>query len=118
VTITNTDLGDLSTQFTTNNELAGDIGVCIRSPGHVAEIGFTFAPSSQGRGYATETTHALAGSAFTQDVDEVFAVVMPGAGIDIANIVTIRTVTRAREFHASAKRQMPSLSIFTLKLSR
>jgi copper homeostasis protein len=34
--------------------------------------------------------------------------VMPGAGIDTGNIAAICTVTGAREFHASAKRQMPS----------
>ena len=34
--------------------------------------------------------------------------VMPGASIDDTNIATIRTLTGAREFHASAKRQMPS----------
>jgi len=54
---------------------------------------------------------ALAGAALLRDLVVQAAgriAVMPGAGIDIANIVTIRTVTRAREFHASAKRQMPS----------
>ena len=42
------------------------------------QIGWQLHPDVWGRGYATETTHALAGSAFTQDVDEVFAVVRPG----------------------------------------
>ncbi len=54
---------------------------------------------------------ALAGAALLRDLVVQAAgriAVMPGAGIDIANIVTIRTVTGAREFHASAKRQMPS----------
>jgi copper homeostasis protein len=35
-------------------------------------------------------------------------VVMPGAGIDADNIATLRRVTGAREFHASAKRTLPS----------
>ena len=35
-------------------------------------------PDVWGQGYATETTHALAGLAYAQDVDEVFAVVQPG----------------------------------------
>lgn len=35
-------------------------------------------------------------------------VVMPGAGIDPENIVALRETTRAREFHASAKRRLPS----------
>ena len=35
-------------------------------------------------------------------------VVMPGAGIDAGNIAALRTATGAREFHASAKRALPS----------
>lgn len=35
-------------------------------------------------------------------------VVMPGAGIDVHNIVRLRQITGAREFHASAKRALPS----------
>jgi copper homeostasis protein len=35
-------------------------------------------------------------------------VVMPGAGIDERNIATLRAATPAREFHASAKRALPS----------
>ncbi len=35
-------------------------------------------------------------------------VVMPGAGIDERNVSAVRTVTGAREFHASAKRALPS----------
>ncbi len=35
-------------------------------------------------------------------------VVMPGAGIEPGNIVALRESTRAREFHASAKRKLPS----------
>ena len=34
--------------------------------------------------------------------------VMPGAGIDEHNIVALRAATRAREFHASARRALPS----------
>lgn len=35
-------------------------------------------------------------------------VVMPGAGIEPGNVVALRETTRAREFHASAKRRLPS----------
>jgi copper homeostasis protein len=35
-------------------------------------------------------------------------VVMPGAGIEPDNVASLRDVTRAREFHASAKRRLPS----------
>ncbi|WP_266182432.1 copper homeostasis protein CutC [Dyella humicola] len=34
--------------------------------------------------------------------------VMPGAGIAPGNIATLRTLTDAKEFHASAKRELPS----------
>jgi copper homeostasis protein len=34
--------------------------------------------------------------------------VMPGAGIEPANIAALREATQAREFHASAKRRLPS----------
>ncbi|MEU7478235.1 GNAT family N-acetyltransferase [Lentzea sp. NPDC042327] len=42
------------------------------------EIGWQLRPDTWGNGYATETTHALASWAFSQDVNEVFAVVRPG----------------------------------------
>ncbi len=35
-------------------------------------------------------------------------VVMPGAGVNAGNITTLRAATGAREFHASAKRMLPS----------
>jgi RimJ/RimL family protein N-acetyltransferase len=41
------------------------------------EIGWQLHPEHWGNGYASETTHALANWAFSQDVDEVFAVVRP-----------------------------------------
>ncbi|UPG91958.1 copper homeostasis protein CutC [Luteibacter aegosomaticola] len=34
--------------------------------------------------------------------------VMPGAGIEPGNVAALRDLTRAREFHASAKRRLPS----------
>lgn len=34
--------------------LIGDIGVCLGEDGRQAQLGFTFAPAFQGRGYATE----------------------------------------------------------------
>lgn len=42
------------------------------------EIGWQLRPDTWGNGYATEATHALAAWAFSQDVNEVFAVVRPG----------------------------------------
>jgi copper homeostasis protein len=37
--------------------------------------------------------------------------IMPGAGIDEHNIAALRTATRAQEFHASAKRALPSTMV-------
>jgi len=34
--------------------------------------------------------------------------VMPGAGVSAQNIASLRALTGAREFHASAKRELPS----------
>ncbi len=42
------------------------------------EIGWQLRPDAWGNGYATETTHALAAWAFSQNVHEIFAVVRPG----------------------------------------
>jgi RimJ/RimL family protein N-acetyltransferase len=42
------------------------------------EIGWQLRPDVWGHGYATEATHGVAGWAFTQEIDEVFAVVRPG----------------------------------------
>lgn len=42
------------------------------------EIGWQLRPDAWGNGYATETTHALAAWAFSQNVQEIFAVVRPG----------------------------------------
>lgn len=42
------------------------------------EIGWQLRPDFWGQGYATEATHGVAGWAFTQEIDEIFAVVRPG----------------------------------------
>ena len=46
--------------------------------GEDLEIGWQLLPEMWGNGYATETTHGVAGWAFTQETDELFAVVRPG----------------------------------------
>jgi RimJ/RimL family protein N-acetyltransferase len=42
------------------------------------EIGWQLPPEMWGHGYATESTHGIAGWAFAQELDEIFAVVRPG----------------------------------------
>lgn len=56
------------------------------------------ASASQGAGLLREMVSRAAGR----------IAVMPGAGIDAGNIAALRTSTGAHEFHASAKRGMPS----------
>jgi copper homeostasis protein len=54
---------------------------------------------------------ALEGAELIRQLIELAAgriVVMPGAGVDAGNIGRLREVTGASEFHASAKRQLPS----------
>lgn len=52
------------------------------------EIGWQLHPAVWGQGYASETTHALARWAFQHEIDEIFAVVLPG------NIRAATTVRR------------------------
>ena len=42
------------------------------------EVGWQLRPDVWGHGYASETTHAIANWAFSQDISEIFAVVRPG----------------------------------------
>jgi RimJ/RimL family protein N-acetyltransferase len=59
-----------------SDELIGDIGVCVRSPGDVAEIGFSMAPAAQGHGYATEACRAVIADLFaTTNVRKVVAII-------------------------------------------
>ena len=84
------------------------IDVC-RDPARALEdiigLGFHRVLSSGG------ATSAVAGAAMLQRMIEQAAgriVVMPGAGIDAGNVVGLMHATGAREFHASAKRALPS----------
>ncbi|WP_232665243.1 GNAT family N-acetyltransferase [Pseudonocardia sp. TRM90224] len=46
--------------------------------GEDLEVGWQVDPEEWGKGYASEATHAIAHWAFTQEIDEIFAVVRPG----------------------------------------
>ncbi len=52
------------------------------------ELGWQLHPEVWGHGYASETTHAIASWAFSQDISEIFAVVRPG------NTRAVRSVRR------------------------
>jgi len=71
--------GRWAIQRNTDNRVIGGAILLPLPPGHDdLEIGWQLHPDTWGNGYATETTHALATWAFSQDVDEVFAVVRAG----------------------------------------
>ena len=72
------------------NHLIGDIGVCVRADGErSAEIGFTLAPESQGKGLATEAVHETIAMLFE------FAGVDSVVGItDIRNLPSIELLKR------------------------
>jgi RimJ/RimL family protein N-acetyltransferase len=64
---------------TTDDRVIGGAILLPLPPGNEdLEIGWQLHPDTWGNGYATEATHALATWAFSQDVDEIFAVVRPG----------------------------------------
>lgn len=84
------------------------IDVC-RDPAAALEavigLGFTRVLSSGG------TASAMEGSANLRRLIQQAAgriAIMPGAGIDARNIAALMAATGAREFHASAKRALPS----------
>ncbi|HEU5475482.1 MAG TPA: GNAT family N-acetyltransferase [Actinophytocola sp.] len=63
----------------TDDRVIGGALLLPLPPGHEdPEIGWQLHPDTWGNGYASETTHALATWAFTQHVNELFAVVRPG----------------------------------------
>ena len=71
--------GRWAIQRTSDGQVVGGAILLPLPPGNEdLEIGWHLRPDAWGNGYATETTHALAAWAFSQDVYEVFAVVRPG----------------------------------------
>lgn len=67
------------------NHLIGDIGLCVRTGGErSAEIGFTLAPESQGKGLATEAVRETIAMLFEfADIDSVVGIT------DIRNLPSI-----------------------------
>lgn len=71
--------GRWAIQRNTDDRVIGGAILLPLPPGNEdLEIGWQLRPDAWGSGYATETTHALAAWAFSQDVQEIFAVVRPG----------------------------------------
>lgn len=70
--------GRWAIELADSGELIGGAAVLPLPPDGVdLEIGWQLAPAHWGRGLASEAGHAVAHYAFTQGVDEVFAVVRP-----------------------------------------
>lgn len=72
-----------------SDRLIGDIGVCVKSIGQVAEIGFTLARDAQGYGYGTEALEAVIGYLFTLPAMEKIEAV-----VDARNAPAIKLVKR------------------------
>lgn len=71
--------GRWAIQRTSDGRVIGGVILLPLPPGDEdLEIGWQLHPDAWGHGYASEVTHALATWAFSQDVDEIFAVVRPG----------------------------------------
>jgi RimJ/RimL family protein N-acetyltransferase len=71
--------GRWAIQHNTDGRVIGGATLLPLPPGNEdVEIGWQLHPDTWGNGYASETTHALATWAFSQDVHEIFAVVRPG----------------------------------------
>jgi RimJ/RimL family protein N-acetyltransferase len=71
--------GRWAIQRNTDDRVIGGAILLPLPPGNEdLEIGWQLRPDAWGNGYATETTHALAAWAFSQDVQEIFAVVRAG----------------------------------------
>lgn len=58
--------------------IGGAVLLPLPPRGDDLEIGWQLIPEAWGHGYATEATHGVAGWAFGQDLEEMFAVVRPG----------------------------------------
>ncbi|WP_235921877.1 GNAT family N-acetyltransferase [Lentzea tibetensis] len=79
--------GRWAIQRNTDDQVIGGAILLPLPPGDEdLEIGWQLRPDVWGNGYATETAHAIAGWAFSQNVDEVFAVIRPGNGRAAATV--------------------------------
>ncbi len=82
------------------DRLIGDVALrVLPDDSGRAELGFTFAPEHQGKGYATEAVRALLAYAFDRlDVDAVFAIAdtRNGASIAVLERVEMRRIATER----------------------
>lgn len=70
--------GRWAVERTEDHRVIGGVSLLPLPPGNEdLEIGWQLAPDMWGRGYATETTYAVASWAFARGTSEVFAVMRP-----------------------------------------
>ena len=72
-----------------SDQLIGDIGICVKSPGQIVEIGFTVASDAQGKGYGAEACGAAIRCLFADS-----AVVEIEAVVDARNVAAIKLAKR------------------------
>ena len=94
--------GDMGVTFHRAFDLVPDRHAALET---LIELGFERVLTSGGMPSAVAGASALA-RLVAQAGGRI--VVMPGAGIEPGNVASLRQATRAREFHASAKRRLPS----------
>jgi len=94
--------GDMGVTFHRAFDLVPDRQAALET---LIELGFERVLTSGGMPSAVAGASALA-RLVAQAGGRI--VVMPGAGIEPGSVASLRQATRAREFHASAKRRLPS----------
>ena len=93
-----TPAGRWAMQDAADGSVIGGVILLPLPPGdNDLEIGWQLRPDVWGQGYATEATHGVAGWAFTQDIDEIFAVVRPGNARAAATAQAQRNVVGWRD---------------------
>lgn len=94
--------GTLATTFHRAIDVSRDMAEALEA---VIDLRFTRVLSSGGAASALEGAPVLR-ALIRQAADRI--VVMPGAGLHAGNVADLAAVTGAREFHASARRALPS----------
>jgi RimJ/RimL family protein N-acetyltransferase len=83
---------------TAAGRLVGDIGLCLDTDSRTAEIGFTLAPSHQGRGIATAAVRAAARLVFgATPAERILGIT------DVRNAPSVRLLQRAGFRHAESR---------------
>lgn len=88
-----------------SNDVIGGLAIRLLPPyDEDLELSWAFRPDAWGRGYAAEASHALMRWAFTQDIDELFAVARPSnvRGIATAKRLGMQWVGETTKYYELA----------------